>query len=439
MGDAVRAPHVCRPHARRETVRNAVGQAQSLFFAAKAQDGHHRAEDFFLGDAVRGLHVGKDRGREKVPAVRAALTAGQQGGAVLLPQRDVVAHTLELLLRHQRAHACLGVERIAGAQVGDGGGEGFEEFVIEAVLHEDARARGAHLPLVVVNAGGGATHGALEVGVSEDDVGRLAAEFERDPLERVCRAAHDDLADRRGACEGDLVYARMRDQCSARCAKAGQHAEHAGREFELLEDARQGERRERRLLGRLEQHGIARSQRRRNLHRRHLQRKIPRNDGPDHAHGFEPRVVEVARRNRQHAARELAAPPCVVFKSAGRVRNVAMQRFAIGFAGVERLEPRQFLDLLANALGHAPQQPRPGGRRHLRPGAAGLQCLLCAAHGRIHVRRRSLRHAADRLALGGVFIVVIRALRRLHPAPTQKQLAAVRQRPLCTHFTSPVE
>ena len=79
-----------------------------------------------------------------------------------------------------------------------------DELVVDAALHEDPGAVRAHL------AGGEEVgeqrrrHRRLEIGVVEHDQRRLAAELERDVLERRCGIGHHDLAGRRLARERDL-------------------------------------------------------------------------------------------------------------------------------------------------------------------------------------------------------------------------------------------
>ena len=58
-----------------------------------------------------------------------------------------------------------------------------EEAVVDRTLDQDARAGAAILPGVVEDPGGGTGGGQLEIGVGEDDVGALAAQLERDPLD----------------------------------------------------------------------------------------------------------------------------------------------------------------------------------------------------------------------------------------------------------------
>ena len=70
----------------------------------------------------------------------------------------------------------------------------------------------------------------VEVGVGEDDVGRLAAELERHALEVAGRGLDDLLAGQVRAGEGDLVDVRMRGQRRAGgLAVAGHDVDHARR------------------------------------------------------------------------------------------------------------------------------------------------------------------------------------------------------------------
>ena len=66
------------------------------------------------------------------------------------------------------------------------------------------------------------------IGVVEDDVGRLAAQFERDLLQIAGGGLHDQLADFGRAGEGNLVDVRMGGQRRARrLAVARDDVDHA--------------------------------------------------------------------------------------------------------------------------------------------------------------------------------------------------------------------
>ena len=81
---------------------------------------------------------------------------------------------------------------------------------------------------------------------------------------------------------------RVLDQRLAdRRAAAADHVEHALRE-DLGGELREQQRGERRLLARLQHHGVAGGQRRGGLPRGHHQRVVPRRDGADHAERVAP-------------------------------------------------------------------------------------------------------------------------------------------------------
>ena len=67
-------------------------------------------------------------------------------------------------------------------------------------------------PALPKTADGAAAAAALDVGVGEDDVRRLAAELERHPLDRLRRARGDPAPDLGRAGEGDLGDVGVLDQ-----------------------------------------------------------------------------------------------------------------------------------------------------------------------------------------------------------------------------------
>jgi hypothetical protein len=69
--------------------------------------------------------------------------------------------------------------------------------------------------------------GAIDVGILEDDVGRLAAELQSQRLAAACRFLADEAADFGRAGEGDLVDVPVLDEFGSRCAIAGDDIENA--------------------------------------------------------------------------------------------------------------------------------------------------------------------------------------------------------------------
>ena len=116
-------------------------------------------------------------------------------------------------------------------------GHPLQDVVVDRAVHEHPAAGRAHLALVAEHAHRRSRHRSVEVGVGEHDVGALAAEFERDPLELIGARALDVLADRLRPGERDLVDTWMGQQRLPRLvADPGDDVEHPGRNTRLLGD-----------------------------------------------------------------------------------------------------------------------------------------------------------------------------------------------------------
>ena len=64
-------------------------------------------------------------------------------------------------------------------------GHRFDELFVDRFFDEDAAAGGADFALIDEDAEERAVDGGFQIGFGEENVGRFAAEFERDALERV--------------------------------------------------------------------------------------------------------------------------------------------------------------------------------------------------------------------------------------------------------------
>src|SRR5256885_2152989 len=213
-----------------------------------------------------------------------ATAARDETRALLLARLDVGEHRIHLLLGDDGTHPRGLVHRVAHLEGFHLVGELRQQRVVDLLLDEESRARGTHLALVVEDAGQRALDRRVHVGVREDDVRRLAAELERQALERSRGLAHDLLADLRGARERDLVHARIaHERHPGLGARARDHVEHALGEPGLLAELGEPERRERRERRGFQHHGVPRRERGRDLPRREQEREVPRHDGPAHA------------------------------------------------------------------------------------------------------------------------------------------------------------
>ena len=179
----------------------------------------------------------------------------------------------------------VGLERgIAHPPRGDGGLEQLEEPVVDAPLHQDAAARAAVLTGVVEHRARRRRRGLLEVGVGEHDVRGLAAEFERDGLERAGAAGRDIRPHLGRAGEHDLAHVGMRDEALPDDrARPGDDLEQALGQPGLERELAEAHRRERGELGGLEHDRVAGGERRREAPRRDRHREVPRHDDADDA------------------------------------------------------------------------------------------------------------------------------------------------------------
>ena len=206
----------------------------------------------------------------------ARLPAEHDLAALLARALDEGVHALLVRLRDQRAHLRLRVERVAHLQLPGLLGERGDEVVVDRLLDEDSRARLAALARGVVDRPDRARDRRVEVGVGEDEVGALAAQLQRQALDRLRAEPHDLAARLRRAGERDLVDPRMLDEVGAGGrAVGGDDVDRAGREADLGGELGQPQRCQRRLRVRLQHDRAAGRERGRELPRRHQQRVVP--------------------------------------------------------------------------------------------------------------------------------------------------------------------
>ena len=210
------------------------------------------------------------------------LPAGRAFGDAL---GDELLDAVVLDLVDDRADVDGFVERRADAEGFHAGADLVVELLGDALLHEQARAGAADLALVEPDAVDEAFDGGVEIGVVEDDEGRFAAELEGELLGRVGGGLADDAADFGRAGEGDLVDVGMLDDGCAGLAVAVDDVEHACGQADFVGDLGEGERGERRVLGGLDDDGVAGGERGRDLPGEHQQREVPGDDLADDADG----------------------------------------------------------------------------------------------------------------------------------------------------------
>ena len=180
---------------------------------------------------------------------------------------------------------------------------------------------------------------------------------------------------------------------------AGQHLEDAGGNAGLLGQHGQGQGREGRAFGRLDQHGAAGGQRRAGLARDHGGREIPGRDGGAHANGLAQReqLLACVGRLQQlavHALAFLGKP----FDEGGRIGDLAA-RLGQGLALLQRHQPRQIVLVRQHQVEPAAQDACALLARQRGPGGQGA---LCGGDGGFGFAGLQGRHLAQALARGGV-------------------------------------
>ncbi len=187
---------------------------------------------------------------------------------------------------------------------------------------------------------------------------------------------------RRRAGKGDLGDVGMRGQRLARLfAVAVHHVQHAGRQ-QVLNQFNKQRNAQRRLLSWFQHHAVARTQRRRQLPRRHQQREVPGDNLRHHAQWFMEmigggKLINLSGRAllRPHAASEIA-------EMIHRQRHIGGQRFAHRLTVIPGLIHRHIFEVLLQPISDPEQCQRTLLRRRFTP---GFGCGLRRGDGIVHV------------------------------------------------------
>src|SRR5664280_1676905 len=91
----------------------------------------------------------------------------------------------------------------------------MHHMVEDALLDVQPRSSAAALTLIEEDGARRSGDGCLHVGVREDQVGRLATQFEGNLFQVAGRRLQNQSANFGGTGEGDFVDVRMRRQCSS--------------------------------------------------------------------------------------------------------------------------------------------------------------------------------------------------------------------------------
>src|SRR5579864_6458525 len=160
-----------------------VGDFEGVVEAASLDDREYRAEDFFLLKLGFRRNVGDDSRLDEVAfaGFRIALAAGDQA-SIFLALLDVAEDRLHRAFVDHRAHRGI-LSDIADLNLLDAGFELLEEFVVDALVDDGARAGRALLALESESGLGNAFDSGIDVGVGIDDDRVFATHFENSALD----------------------------------------------------------------------------------------------------------------------------------------------------------------------------------------------------------------------------------------------------------------
>ena len=235
-------------------------------------------------------------------------------------------------------------------------------------MHVQALERGAGLAHVEEGGGEQALGDRGGVGARQHDGRVVAAQLQRQALEVARRAPHDVLPRARGAGEHQLGDARVLGHGLAHLGLAHHAVDQAGGQHggHDLHQAQRGQRRERRGL---DDHRIARAQRRHDVPHGDHQRPVPRRDRPHHAQRLAVQLDALAFALLNHLDRDLQ-------RGGGARPGHGAAHFHLrqrqGLALLAHHKVGQLGRVLLDGHGHALQRGAALGVAAVPPGGEGL-------------------------------------------------------------------
>ena len=207
----------------------------SLLFATMDLHGQHRSEDLVADQRVVRRCTG-DHGRFEIGAAglgQDLLSADPQLGPFGKPRWRCPSTRCRRRSSTSGPILVSGSRRVGREPLRRGVHDALHHLLGDFGVHHQPGACGTHLTGVEEDRPGGRIGGRVQVGgVGKDDVRRLAAEFEIDPLEvAVCRVAQEVATDLGGSGEGQHVDIRVLSEMAAdHGAVSAEHIEHTRRQ-----------------------------------------------------------------------------------------------------------------------------------------------------------------------------------------------------------------
>ncbi len=397
---------VVRPHGTGEAVVGVVGDADRLGLVAEALHRDDGPEHLLPHRGHVARAVGEHGGTQEEPVrqLRFGRTSAARHEPSTLGDRalDVTFHLGSMLGRNQRPALGAFVETVAEPD-GVGPPPQFgDELVVDLVLHDQPGPGGTHLTGVDERGRERVVDGRVEVGVREDDVRVLPAEFQRDALHALGRHRHDLLSGGQTTRERDQVDGGVPHHRRSHVRPVAEYeVDHATGQARLLQQPDQRDRGEWCQLAGLEHHGVARRERGRDLPGDLQQRVVPRRDERAHPDGL---VDDPADHSGisgvDHPAGLGVGEVRVVTEDVGDVVDVDAS-LGQRLARVDALLTRDLLPIALQQIRHPTQQfsALPGGGRGPRTVVEGAPGR---GHGGVHVLRTGFGHGRHGAAVVGV-------------------------------------
>lgn len=258
-------PASCVQTAPAESVLGVVGDAYGVVLVGEALHGEHGSEGLLVHHPHVLTALVEHGGRVVVTVgqvrVIGAFATAAQNGAFGEARRDIRLDLRQVLRGDQRAGLGLRVEGAAEPDPPGAADHLVDEPLVQRVLDDQPGTGRADLAGMQEDGRESEVHGRLEVGVVEDDIGVLAAQFQRYLLHGRGGGGHDASAGVQTAGEGDHVDGgALGEGCAHLWPGPQDEVGGTGRKPGLLERPHQQDGRRGGELTGLEDDGVAREE-----------------------------------------------------------------------------------------------------------------------------------------------------------------------------------
>jgi len=281
----------------------------------------------------------------------------------------------------------------------------LDQFVLDALVHDDAGAGVTGFSRVVVDAPGDARGSRFDVGVHHHHVRALAAALEGDALHvRFAGIAQHQLADLGGAGEAHHVDIAMeRQRFAGLFAITRDDIQHTRRQAGFAAQLTQADRREGRLLGGFQDHGVTGEKCRSELPRADDERVIPGHHRRNDAERLTPYERQFMGRRRGDLIVEFVRELRVVGDAICRERDVDIDRVQDRLAHIECLEDGQAIDVISNELREPVHHALAGGRIGTPP-ASLVKRRTRRDHRRVDISGTAASDLGDDLTVDRAYV-----------------------------------